>query len=81
MLAWIKQEYWLLHGTFHDSSVIVWSRVQVTLGIVWCGLQNIDASPFLTNPKHLAYWMIFSNIINELLRRNGAEYHDDGRMR
>lgn len=78
MISWLRQEYWYLHGTFHDSSVLVWSRVQVILGTLWVALQGVDASPLISNPKYLVYYIIFSNLVNEMLRRRGAEYHDDG---
>lgn len=81
MWSQIKQEYWYLHGTFHNSSVIVWSRFQVTLGTLWFAFQGVDLSPILTNPKFLMGYLIFSNFVNETLRRNGAEYHPDGSLR
>ena len=81
MWAWIKQEFWYLHSTFHDSSVIVWSRVQVIAASVWLGLQGVDVSPVVKDPKYLMYYIIFSNVVNELLRRRGAEYHDDGSIK
>lgn len=80
-MQWLKQEFALLKGTFHDSSVIVWARLQVLMGIVWLALQGVDLSPLVTNPKYMAYWVIFSNVVNELLRRNGAEYHADGSLK
>jgi hypothetical protein len=81
MLDWIKQAYAYLHGTFHDSSVIVWSRVQVIAMSVWLGLQGVDLSPAIHDPKWMMYYVIFSNVVNELLRRRGAEYHEDGSLK
>jgi hypothetical protein len=81
MLDWIKSEYRYLHGTFHGSSVILWSRLQVFLGTLWFSLQGIDLSPVLTNPKLLMGYLIFSNFVNESLRRSGAEYHPDGTIK
>ena len=69
MWVWIK-------GTFHDSSVIVWSRAQIVAMSVWLGLQGVDVSPVLHDPKWMMYYVIFSNVVNELLRRSGATYDD-----
>jgi len=67
--------------TFHGSEVIFWSRFNIALMSAWCALQGVDVSPFLHEPKYIAYWAIFSNFVNELLRRNRAQYDEDGRMR
>lgn len=81
MWSWIKREYAYLHGTFHGSSVIVWSRLNMFIGTFWFSIQGIDLSPVLTNPKVLMGYLIFNNFVNEMLRRNGAEYHPDGSIR
>lgn len=81
MWTWLKTEFWSFHSTFHGSSVILWSRLQMTLGSLWFAFQGVDMSPILTNPKYLMAYMIASNFINETLRRSGAEYHQDGSIR
>ena len=80
-MQWLRQEYDYIYGTFHDSSVIFWSRLQVLLGSLWFALQGVDLSPVLTNPKVLMGYLIVSNFVNEMLRRNGAEYHEDGTIK
>lgn len=69
MLAGIKHAYDWVYGTFHDSSVIVWSRVQVLFATLWIGLQGVDVSPVIKDPKYMLYYIVFSNVLNELLRR------------
>lgn len=84
MLQTIKDKYWWFHSTFHDSSVIVFARINVFLGVVWAALQGVDVSMlkvFHEHPEYLVYYIIFTNGVNEMLRRNGAEYHQDGRLR
>ena len=66
MLEHIKSTFWYLHGTFHDSSVIVFARLNVLLGTIWVALQGVDVSPVIHDPKYLVYWIIFSNVVNEL---------------
>lgn len=77
----IKKKYWWFHNTFHDSEVILWSRLQVFIGTGWFAVQGIDVSPILTNPKHLMGYLIFSNFVNEFLRRRNAEYDKDGSIK
>lgn len=84
MLETVRNYYSRFHSTFHDSSVIVFARINVMLGIAWTAMQGIDVSAlkvFHDHPEYLVYYMIFANAVNEVLRRNGAEYHDDGRIR
>jgi hypothetical protein len=81
MKQWFKDEFWYLYQTFHDSEVILWSRFQVLLGTIWVALQGVDVSPIITNPKWLVYWVIFSNLVNEALRRRHAEYDEHGSIR
>lgn len=81
MLAWIKTEYSYLHGTFHGSEVILWSRVNIALGAAFAAAQQADLSPVFSNPKYLTFWIIFSNFINEMGRRRRAEYNPDGSIR
>lgn len=77
-MSWLKDECRYLYGTFHSSEVIWWSRIQVAVGTVWVALQGVDVSPVITNPKWLLYWVIFSNLVNEGLRRRRAEYDHNG---
>lgn len=77
----IKAKYLYIHATFHDSEVLLWSRLQIALGSGWFAMQGVDISPVLTNPKHLMGYLIFSNFVNEILRRRGAEYNGDGSIK
>jgi hypothetical protein len=65
-------------ATFHDSEVIVWSRVQVLIGAVgvpvWLGVSQTDLSPLIRNPQWLAYWLIFNGVVTEILRRNREDF-------
>lgn len=81
MWRYVSDKYWAFHSTFHGSSVIVWSRAQMLIGSLWFAFQGVDMSPILTNPKHLMGYLIFSNFINETLRRSGAEYNTDGTVK
>lgn len=81
MIQTFRDNYWRFASSFGDSSVIVWSRAQVALGSMWFAFQGVDMSPILTNPKHLMGYLIFSNFINEMLRRNGAEKDDQGNFK
>ena len=80
MWSWIKDEFAYLHGTFHDSEVIAWSRFQIMIGLVWQGLQGVDVSP-IVDQKYLVWYIIFSNVVNELLRRRKAEFNPDGSIK
>lgn len=81
MLPVIKDKFWYLYGTFHDSEVILWSRLQIAIGSGWFAMQGVDVSPILTNPKHLMGYLIFSNFVNEMLRRRNADYNKDGSIK
>lgn len=81
MWEFIKRECAYLHGTFHDSEVILWSRLNVALGSAWYALQGVDVSPILKDPHYLVLWIIFSNFINEMLRRRRGDYDEDGKLR
>lgn len=81
MWQFIKNEYAYIHGTFHDSEVILWSRFNVALGSAWVALQASDISPLVNNPRYMAYYIIFSNFVNETLRRRKAEYDTNGSIK
>lgn len=81
MLQIIKEKALAFHASFHDSSVILFSRVNVALGTLWVGLQGVDVSPVVKDPKWMVYYVIGSNVVNELLRRSGAEYDKDGKIK
>ena len=81
MWQFIKDKFWYIHNTFHDSEVILWSRLNVLFGVTWVALQGVDVSPLISNPKTLVYYIIVSNVINELLRRRKADYNDDGSLK
>jgi len=80
-MNWLRQEWEYFYGTFHDSETILWARLNMFLGSAWAALQAADLSPVFSNPKLLTYWIIFSNFVNELARRNRAEYDDRGNIR
>ncbi len=61
---------------FHDSEVIVWSRLQLLVGAVWAVLVVSDLSSVLP-AKWLPWWLIFSGIVTEYTRR-AREPHDLG---
>lgn len=70
------RDYWQrFHGSFHDSETLFFARLQVVAGSIWCGLSSADMSPFITDHKQLAYWMIGSGIVNEYLRRRREDFH------
>lgn len=81
MWQFIKAKYEYIHGSFHDSEVLVWSRLNVLLGSIWVALQGVDVSPLIKDPKWLVYYIIFSNLVNEMLRRRRADYDDKGAMK
>ncbi len=73
----IKALFWYIHNTFHDSEVILWSRVQVLAGVVWVAVQSLDpALLFKAHPEYLVYYLIFSNVVNELLRRSREDWKE-----
>ena len=70
-----------LVSSFHGSEVLIWSRLNIALGSAWLALQGVDISPLVHDPKLLVYWVIFSNFVNEMLRKRRAEYDDNGNMK
>jgi hypothetical protein len=81
MLQRLKDTYDYVHGSFHGSEVILWSRLQIMIGAGWLSLQGQDLSPILHEPKYILYYAIGSNFINEMLRRRKATYDDDGSIK
>lgn len=64
----------MINGVFNwfwRSETIAWARLQMFVGIVWTVLSATDLSPLL-DPKWLTYWLIFSGVVTELLRRRGS---------
>jgi hypothetical protein len=57
---------------FARSETILWARIQLAAGIIWTVLSTSDLAPLL-DPKWLTYWLIFSGIVTEFLRRRGTE--------
>jgi len=81
MWQWIKDEYAYLHGTFHDSEVILWARAQYILLALYTALQSVDVSQIVSD-RHLLQGYIFTNaLVSELLRRRKAEYNPDGTLK
>jgi len=74
MYEFVKAKFAYLYGTFHDSESILWNRFNVLLGSLWVALQGVDVSPVIHDPKYLVYYIIGSNLINEMLRRRNAEW-------
>lgn len=68
--AWYKP----IHDSFHDSEVILWSRVQMLAGAVWAAASVADLSPVISNPKYFAAWVIFNGVITEYLRKRNADF-------
>jgi hypothetical protein len=81
MVTRIKAWYAYVHSTFHNSEVILWSRLNVLVGSLWLSVQGVDISPFIKDPRILAGWLIFSNLVNELARRRRAEYDENGALK
>lgn len=81
MWEFIKAKYEYIHGSFHDSEVIAWSRLQVLLGSLWVALQGVDVAPVIKDPRYMLYYIIFSNLVNEMLRRRKAEYDQNGSIK
>lgn len=66
-----EKAYSLWDGTkafFLRSETILWARLQVLVGALWTALSATDLAPLLS-PKWLTYWLIFSGLVTELLRR------------
>lgn len=61
-----------VEGWFVYSETILWARLQVFVGVVWSVLAASDLSPLL-NPKWMTWWLIFSGVVTEYLRRRGTE--------
>lgn len=57
---------------FRNSETILFARMQVMVGVVWTVLSVSDLSPLLSG-KYLTYWLIFSGIVSEYLRRRGTD--------
>ena len=62
---------------FYNSETILWARIQMIVGVVWTVLLTTDLSPIMSG-KMLTYWLIFSGVVTELLRRRGTEVAPSG---
>lgn len=67
---WEKIKGWWdgVKSWFKYSETIFWARLQLLVGVVWTVLSTTDLAPLLS-AKWLTYWLIFSGVITELLRR------------
>lgn len=74
----VKAWYLVVHGTFHDSEVILWARVQVALGVVAGVLVSTDLSTLFDNPKVLTGYLLLNGLATEMLRRNRSAVQPDG---
>jgi hypothetical protein len=81
MIQYLRMKYAYVHGSFHNSSLIFWARLNVFIGALFAAAQATDLSPIFSNPKYLTFWLIFSNLISEYTRRRGATYDDAGNMK
>ena len=57
---------------WRNSEVILWSQLQVLLGIVWGVVSTTDLSPLINNPKVFTGWMIANGVITQWLRQRGT---------
>jgi len=71
---WDKIKAW-----FNRSETILWARLQMVTGAVWAVLQATDLSPVLQG-KYMTYWLIFSGVVTELVRRRGTTTRADGSL-
>lgn len=66
----VKVTWWSTFQRWFQGSVLVlWARLQTFIGILWAVLVTVDLSPFLTNPKYMAAWVIFNGVVTESLRQ------------
>ena len=63
---WNKISAW-----FYNSETIAWARIQLLVGAIWTVLLSTDLSPIISG-KWLTYWLVFSGVVTELLRRKGT---------
>ena len=77
MWAQIKTWWEEFHASFHNSETIWWARTQLVVGAVWTVLITTDLSPAISG-KWLTYWLVFSGVVTELLRRRGTEVDKRG---
>jgi hypothetical protein len=80
MWVTVKTNALAFHRSFHQSGVIVFARLQVLVGAVWCVLTTTDLAPLIANQKYLTYWLIASGVITELSRRSRSEEDEDGHL-
>jgi len=78
MWDFVKGKYIWVVGSFHDSHVIVWSRLQMAAGAAWLAVSQTDMSVFISDKKQLAYWLMGNAFVTEALRRRKEDWHDDG---
>jgi hypothetical protein len=76
----VKNNALAFHRSFHQSGTIVFARLQVLVGTVWCVLTATDLAPLISNPKYLTYWLIASGVITELSRRSRSVEDEEGHL-
>jgi hypothetical protein len=71
-------------ASFRNSETIIWSRLQVVLGVVGSiaitvieVLARTDLSPLIPDPKYLVLWLVVSGLITEALRHRRETWKDD----
>jgi hypothetical protein len=70
-----------LVASFHDSETIIWSRIQVAIGIIAPVVLTllhvifaVDLSPLFTDPRWLCLWLILSGFVGEYLRKHREDW-------
>ena len=74
-----------LVASFHDSEVLIWSRLQVVLGVLGSVVLallhvvlQVDMSALFADPKYLVLWLVFSGLLTEFLRNRREAWRDPG---
>lgn len=67
-------------ASFHSSETLVWARIQMVGGAILIAATQTDLSPFLSNPKVLAGYVMINGFLSEILRRSNTVVADDGHL-
>lgn len=75
----LKTNYLKFHGSFHDSEIIIWSRIQMAVGAIGAGVLLLDPASFDLDAKWTAIWVAANGALSEYLRRRREDFSgDDG---
>jgi len=77
MWEFVKGKWTYFRESFHGSHIIVFARVQALVGPAWLAVSQTDMSPFITDHKQMAYWLMANAFITESLRRYKEDWHGD----